>query len=653
MAKIIFRLGNKVPLTENMDVGEPLWDADRAALGINNGEQNPRFYPGINRDGSLKLNGSKVISPLSDNSYLQWQSNGFRIVYGDVEVLKLDQTRLNFSVPTNFSDGTSSSLPGIEIGNNLIKFTKDVAFLAGINLSSSDLAKGIIPTSWNPGDIFVAGSPHSWKSANDVLGATSLTNYIVDIENRENLSLNFYESRFFNKADDGTAFGSADLDTYIEYLQDISPIPVFVRASSATYTNKRGVRITADVNEPRLDYNPYTCASRGLLIEGPAQNLAPESSINAWVLQGVSKVNGSEASWNRKGLGNPIALYETGDASLHGAFRIVDLVDETTENCFSVYIEKAANSTRNTVYLTLENESGSSLFGSYFNLDGNSVGNEIILGVGDRRRSTIEKITNTIYRISISGVINAQGSDRATVKMRVGMAFGPNDSRSYQAIAGGGGFFVADVQLEKGYKPTSFIEARQNRSGDVFRIPTSVFGVDEKIGSLDMTILLDGSTVATTFLNLESNTIGNYHQIGTDGVTAYAPRMRTLVNGIATLSTTLSALMSDRKVAKLRFDYANYARTVAQFDDLIQYTDRGPNNPLSLTSLRIGSNQNGGGFINGWIQTLSYTDKIYDPKPITSTTIVVETGSGNGDGGGDFDNDGGLADGGDLDGGAF
>lgn len=57
----------------------------------------------------------------------------------------------------------------------------------------------------------------------------------------------------------------------------LDPRITFTRSTTATYYNSAGVLSTAAINAPRLDYNPATLASVGLLIEEQRVNLAVRS----------------------------------------------------------------------------------------------------------------------------------------------------------------------------------------------------------------------------------------------------------------------------------------------------------------------------------------------------------------------------------------
>ncbi|MFZ0615421.1 MAG: phage tail protein I [Chthoniobacterales bacterium] len=57
----------------------------------------------------------------------------------------------------------------------------------------------------------------------------------------------------------------------------------FSRASTATYVGRDGLLKTAAINEPRIEFDPVTGLSKGLLIEGAGTNLLTYSEeINLW-----------------------------------------------------------------------------------------------------------------------------------------------------------------------------------------------------------------------------------------------------------------------------------------------------------------------------------------------------------------------------------
>ena len=89
--------------------------------------------------------------------------------------------------------------------------------------------------------------------------------------------------------------------------KSLKEILTFTRASTARYFDIDGVMTTAEVDEPRIEYDPVTLAVRGLLIEEERTNLLLDSAVLATQSVAVT----AEA--------HTLSFYGTGTVTLSGA----------------------------------------------------------------------------------------------------------------------------------------------------------------------------------------------------------------------------------------------------------------------------------------------------------------------------------------------
>jgi hypothetical protein len=114
--------------------------------------------------------------------------------------------------------------------------------------------------------------------------------------------------------------------------RSLKEILTFTRASTATYFDIDGVLTTAEVDEPRIEYDPVTGAVRGLLIE--------ESRINdllnsdTFATQSVTVTSGTYT----------LSFYGTGTITLSGASTAGPLVGTGADNRVSLTFTPSAGS---------------------------------------------------------------------------------------------------------------------------------------------------------------------------------------------------------------------------------------------------------------------------------------------------------------------
>lgn len=102
--RIVFRYGDgPAPGSEHLEPGEAVWDDTNRRLGIGIGGQTPRWYPGFDSDGNLRMNTGQTLGAQNTPGTIEWTTVGVSLRRDGVHVLKADgvASATNYAVVTN------------------------------------------------------------------------------------------------------------------------------------------------------------------------------------------------------------------------------------------------------------------------------------------------------------------------------------------------------------------------------------------------------------------------------------------------------------------------------------------------------------------------------------------------------------------------
>lgn len=234
-------------------------------------------------------------------------------------------------------------------------------------------------------------------------------------------------------------------------LEQRSVATTYTPTTTASITNYIPQLLTAPANTPRINHNPTTGETLGLLVEESRTNLLTysEQFDNAtWTKQQSSIINNTTVAPD--GTTNADKLVEDTSTTLHRAFQQVGASIGTYT--YSLYC-KAAERTRVFVILS-DNITGS--IGAYVDLSaGTVVADTATVGAWTNISRSITPVGNGWYRVTVSGTTG--GSMTSLLPMVYLSNGSSNNSTTTYTGTNGSGVFVWGAQLETGSFVTSYI----------------------------------------------------------------------------------------------------------------------------------------------------------------------------------------------------
>lgn len=242
----------------------------------------------------------------------------------------------------------------------------------------------------------------------------------------------------------------------------ISPVDgTFARASTGTYYNSSGTLVQAAIDAPRFNYDSFTHAFQGLLLEGSSTNLVTNSedfTTGSWTKTNCSISSNASAAPD----GTVTAdKYIPDNTSTSSSVFSSSITVSSTDVTVSLFAKKAEYE-----YFTLSVfNSGSLSASAIFNINtgvvvSTSANNADFTNI----TAGIEKLANSLYRCHIKAT---KGSVDSVVRIKIN----PLTSSLVEPVGNGSnGFYVWGAQLELQSKPTSYIKttsAAVTRSADV------------------------------------------------------------------------------------------------------------------------------------------------------------------------------------------
>ena len=345
----------------------------------------------------------------------------------------------------------------------------------------------------------------------------------------------------------------ADNKSLVDAVTGASLI-TFTRASSGTYVDSAGVLQTAVTDVPRFDHNPTTGESLGLLVEEQRTNLLTYSddfSNAAWT--SLAATLSSNVATAPDGALTADSYTATAVSGEHRIFRAsTATVTASSTITFSVFV-KASGITRLRLNI-YDSPSRVKEIIANVNLSTGTINTPTAAGGYTAVASLIQAYSNSFYRISITGTVDA-----ATTAVLCDLGLQNSAGTGSWTPAGTEALIVWGAQLEAGATPSSYIPtttAAVTRSADVASITGTAFSgwyrQDEG------TMFAQGSTSASAsnpiLFQVEDGTANERIQIRRIGATNLASSI--VSDGGVNQGGPTSAGFNADTIGKVGFSYA-------------------------------------------------------------------------------------------------
>jgi hypothetical protein len=430
-------------------------------------------------------------------------------------------------------------------------------------------------------------------------------------------------------------------------LQSLPTLP-FSRSTSATRVNSNGLIEYVNPNVPRIDYDPVTLQSRGLLIENTRTNLFTQSTnpITVYNAGGSLGSGGTLCNWGYLLSATGVANSGIAPDGTNTAYYIVPLYGYGIKR-FTKSFSSGIPQFQNITFSVFAKASGYSSFGIGFSdtANGNFVGsarfnvNPLALScyppTGRITNTTIQPYASGWYRASItlSGTNLAFTQVYVSLLSSMGALYGSGGTGG-TGTNGVDGMYFWGPQLE--VIPTSY-------SSDNSLYPTSYIPT----GSTTATRTYDIVTLTTqnslsSFLNQGAGTwVAEFTTPGTPPsactVIDYNSVNGTMINltgGFVTTYNTDTSINSTFKplpgidnINRTAFSYTTggslSGRAIA-INGNVLFDTAAPFNNVAVTAVNIGGNNDGTGNINGWLGQLEYYNVSLPNSILQTLTLPSE-----------------------------
>ena len=235
--------------------------------------------------------------------------------------------------------------------------------------------------------------------------------------------------------------------------QKIDQRITFTRASTATYVDSGGLIQTAAANEARIDHDPVTGASLGLLLEESRTNNTNNSEV-------LTDTGGGVGAWTANATtapdGNSTAdlwIPVSGFVDRNAATLSNSINGNNSVLTASVFVKKKELRYAHIAFL-----SSATYYTRLFDLDTGEFVKEYSFGSPTQTSSTVTALPNGWYRLSVSKYVS---NTETTARLQVGSTDVSNPSHPYGQVTyvadGTSGMYFWGAQLEQGAFPTSYI----------------------------------------------------------------------------------------------------------------------------------------------------------------------------------------------------
>jgi hypothetical protein len=417
----------------------------------------------------------------------------------------------------------------------------------------------------------------------------------------------------------------------VGHATNVSPTGTMVRySSSATFnggvttafvlpilrwnlTNGQTINVTIRVSQPQLEqaasagtYVPTSgmalnsgATPKGLLMEEARSNLHFPSNALATLLT-VTATTVTAAQGNAPdGTLTMARIAEDATTAVHVAYKL-NTVTASAIYTFSIFAQAQQNRYMQLIY---DDGSANGLY-AVFDLTGGTVTQgPTARGTGTATGAAIQSVGTGIYRCSITGVCAASTSARCGIILCTSAT--PGYAPSYAGNASNG-LLLWGSQLEAAGNgvPTSYIPTvgasvtRGSDNATMALAPPAVFSIATEfilpilgsVGALQGFVVVDDGTIN----NRVSGRVGSS-----------TPQAASVVANVATASATSNAITANTIVKTAFVSNGNAATITLALNGVATAAGSGAQ-PTGLTTLRIGINNVGSNWGNGWARRMRY-----------------------------------------------
>lgn len=315
------------------------------------------------------------------------------------------------------------------------------------------------------------------------------------------------------------------LDPVITSSRQPAPVVSFSRSSTATYIGADGLLKTADLNEPRFDYDPISHVCKGLLIEEARANLlvySEQFDNAAWGKQQLASVS-ANASAAPDGSSSAEGLVPNTTLIGHYLEKNITGLTAATNYTLSTYFKRGAcKVARLQAFGT-----GNATHGLTFDFDTKVVtffsSAEYTSGGGVTTSYGVTDVGNGWYRAWVSGFPDTAATNRLCRTLLT-------DATGATSFAGDGvtpAIYMWGAQLEAGAFPTSYIPTTSSsvtRAADVASLTGANFSnwyrQDEGAFVVSGFVSTAGGASARAFFSADNGTASERHQVRFNGTSA-------------------------------------------------------------------------------------------------------------------------------------
>lgn len=392
----------------------------------------------------------------------------------------------------------------------------------------------------------------------------------------------------------------------------------FTRSTTGTYCGPAGVLQTADAHQPRIEFDPVTHASRGLLLEPARTN---------YLLRSQEFDN---ASWTKTRSSISANAITAPDGTLTADKLIEDTTVTDSHYCAQTYTKKSSTEVqtysvsvwcraagRTQLRLSCQGSSGSANSAVvYFDLSAGTAGSVALAGQFDNAQASIEAWPDHWYHCRLEFRINNDG--QAAVQLVLMLANGGTPTYTGD---GASGVYLWGAQLEKGVHFTNYIPtttAAVARNADVCTVKDLPAWFSEPEGTIYAEYVLrsgylasetSGQRVVQVDDGSESNRvilylspISRYYTITVGGVTQAGTSRGNYVGGTVNKHALAWA---ENDVGVVADGQSVALDTAAEI-------------PEGLTAFRIGTSTAGGSPLNGYFRKVRYW-----PRRVSDTELAA------------------------------
>jgi hypothetical protein len=354
---------------------------------------------------------------------------------------------------------------------------------------------------------------------------------------------------------------------------------------------------------------------RGLLIEEARTNLLFPSADLATLFTVAGTTLAAASGTAPDGSNTMTRLAELAGTSGHYAGKSAVTVTASATYSFSLFAQAQQNQ-----YLQLEYDdgAGNGCFATFDLINGTISGALTVRGTGTATGASIQRASGSIYRCSVTGVAGTGTAGRALAVLS--NVANPGFAPSYAGNASNG-LLIWGAQLEVAVSgiPTSYIPtttAVQARAADFASTPLApplAFSVTAEA----MVPVIPPPSILLGFVAVDDGTSAN--RVPMRIITGSQLQATAVVASVST-ATSGNAPVSANTVVKGAYVSNGGASTITFAANGTTYPVSSGAQPIGLTTMRVGMNNAGGNWLDGWVRRVRYW-----PMPLTNQQLVQVT----------------------------